>query len=779
MFAIVHGVLFAQLPYGAPDRLVGIGLQSAEQRLTQAPGLYFMYERFARHLDGVGLYKIGNANVRTSSDSADVESVATSWVTASVVPLLQVQPLLGRSFTAEEEFRGGPNAVILSESEWRERFNAATDIVGKTLIVNDAPRVIVGVMPERFAFPTAATRVWLPVKRADNDSVGDFFYSGVARLAPGATAAQAQIELAAILPRVAELYPRLQSGGSTAAWLKDVKPTPVVLPLREELTGKIAPLLWLLAAAAALVLLVVWANVANLMLVRAEAHQFEFAIRKALGASRLRVATHFLGESVVLGTIVAILALLASYGAVKAFVIFEPADIPRLDELGIGLTTASFIAVVTIVGMIICAAVPAVQIWRGHLSRNLHDGGRGQSSGKSQQRLRATITVLQIALALVVSLGSALLLRTAQRLYDIHPGFDAREVTTLRILLPFARYRDSATVAFYARLTERVAEVPSVRAAGLTMQLPLGGGGTLQQTFELGREGRTMSLPVNIIGNGYFGAMGIPILWGRDFRPLTLEQGKDIVISQSAAATLFGDTNGAATLGKLLTLASTGPTYTVVGVVGDVRNIDLTLLPSAMIYRPQVVPTDPASEPEPRPSMVLVVKSSGPPGAVLPAIRKIMFDLDPTVPISEARSMSDVVRASTARLSLSLTLMTVAAVITLLVGGIGLYGLMAYMVALRTREFGVRVALGADRRRIARLVVARGLKLTAIGVGTGLALYAFAAPFLRAYLFDVTVTDPVALAASILVIVTIAFIASWIPAKRAACIDPADALRAE
>ena len=779
MFAIVHGVLLAPLPYGNPDRLVSVGLQSAElRRMSQAPGLYFTYERFARRLEGVGLYRTGSTNIRTSGDGA-AESVIATWVTASMVPLLRVPPLLGRSFNADEEIRGGPNAVILSESEWRTRFGAATDVIGKTLIVNDAAREIVGVMPARFAFPTAATRVWLPAKHTDSATVGDFIYSGVARLAPGATPEQAQTELADVLPRMAELFPRLQSGASTTTWLDQVKPSPVVLPLRDELTGGIAQTLWMLAAAAGLVLLAAWANVANLVLVRADASQHDLAIRKALGASPLRLATHFLGESVLLGATAGVLALLVANAAVRALVAFGPTDIPRLAELGVGLTTTGFIALVSIVGVVICAAVPTLRVRRGSLSRDLHDGARGQSTGKSRQRLRATITVLQIAVALVVSVGSALLLRTAHRLYEVHPGFDASEVTTLRILLPNASYSGSTTVGFYARLTELVGQVPSVRAAGLTLKLPLGSGWTLQQTFQSEGEGRTPPLPVNVVGNGYFAAMKIPLLAGRDFRPLEEEQSADIIISQLAAATLFGDPNGVATVGKRLTLAPSGPTYTIIGVVGDVRNDDLTTAPSELIYRPQVVPVDPSVEPEPRASMVLVVRTSGPAGAVVPAIRQIVRDLDPAVPLFEVETMSDVVRASTARLSFTLTLMAAAAVITLLLGAIGLYGLMAYMVALRTREFGVRVALGADPRRIARLVVARGLALTACGVALGFVLYAIAAPFLQAFLYGVTVTDPVTLAAATLVLVATASLASWLPARRAARVDPAEALRAE
>jgi predicted permease len=439
----------------------------------------------------------------------------------------------------------------------------------------------------------------------------------------------------------------------------------------------------------------------------------------------------------------------------------------------------AFVAVVSLVGAIVCGAVPVFRVRRANLSINLRDGGRSETAGKTRQRLRSTIAVLQIAVALVVVAGSTLLLRTFQRLYEERPGFDGTNVMTIWTQLPFARYGDSTSVAFYARLTESVGKLLGVRAVGLTTRLPLGSGETPQLSFRVDGEGRTLSLPIDHVDDGYFGAMRIPLIAGRGFQRTGVQRDGDVIINQRAAAAIWHDASGTTAVGKQLTLSPSGPTFTIVGVVGNVREHDLTTAPSATVYMPQAVPIDARSEPGARHVMALVIKTFGPPAAVVADVRRIARDLDRTVPIFNVELMTDVVRASTARLSLTLALMTAAAAITLVLGTIGLYGVMAYMVALRTREFGIRVALGADPRQLARMVAMRGLTLVASGVVAGFVLYAVAAPFLRAFLYGVTATDPATLVGATLSLAGAASLASWLPARRAAQVDPAEALRAE
>ncbi|MEP6493318.1 MAG: ABC transporter permease [bacterium] len=784
MFAIVHSVLLAPLPYGNADRLVAVSidLRSPELRRTrQPPGAYFTYTRLARRIEDIGFYRFGSANISGDGGLNETERVNAAWMTASTIATLQIPPILGRPFTSDEDRARGPNVVVISEALWRTRFLASPSVVGKTLSINSVPRTIVGVMPERFQFPTRETRVWLPARLDPNGAVvGDFSYSSVARLSSRVTPEDAQRELASILPRMAESFPRLESGLSASVWLDQSTPTPVVTPLRDEITRGIARTLWILAAAAGLVLLVACANVANLMLIRADGRQHELALREALGASRMRILTHFAGESAVLATTAGVVALLAAWGAIHALVAFGPADIPRLSELSVDTTTVGFTLLVVAATAIACSAIPAFRIRRASLSFSLRDGGRSETSGKARQRLRGLIATLQIAVALVVLAGSALLLRSFRLLYQEHPGFDANNVATFWMQLPFARYdSDSSAVNFFARLTASVGRLPGVRAVGVTTLLPLGAGQAIQRSFRLTGDGQTVSVPTYTIDDGYLAVMSIPLLAGRGFSRLGVQRDGEVIISRRAAISLWHDPTGRAAVGKRLGMAPAGPSYTVIGVAGDVRDRDLATPPSATVYLPQTSPIDSVLEPRAPRSMALVVKTAVAPTSIVASVRQLVGELDASVPTYNEQPMSDVVRASTARLSFTLALMGTAAVITLVLGAIGLYGVMAYMVALRTREFGVRVALGADPRGLARTVALRGLTLVAAGVGAGLLLFAIAAQFLRTFLYGVAADDPLTLAGATLAIVAIASVANWLPARRAAQVDPAIALRSD
>ncbi|MBK8283876.1 MAG: ABC transporter permease [Ahniella sp.] len=775
MFALLHGVLLAPLPYATPDRLVSIGLESGSLRIAQPPALFATYQHQTSKLDTLGYYRIGNANIGAEGARDVTERVTATWVTSTVIPMLGVAPLMGRPFTADEERRNETGAVVLSEAIWRSQFGARPDMLGQTLMVNSVPRVVIAIMPAHFSFPTADTRIWLPVRTSTTDVVGDFSYTGIARLANAATTTEAQTELTSLLPNLASSFPRLESGGATIDWLHDTQPRALVQPLLEDLTGNVARSLWMLGAAGALVLLVAWANVVNLMLMRADARQLEWSVRATLGAGRLSRGSFILGESAVLAAASGTLAIGLVYGALQAFLRFGPADLPRLAELRMSGTTLGFMMLLTMAGVFVMTAVPLLRLGRADLANALRDHTRSHSSSRVQQQLRTAMVVIQIGMALLVSLGSVLLLSTVHRLGKVDPGFETKGVTVTWTLLPFARFDDTEAVAFHEQLTERVRQLPFVQSAGLIEQVPLNGSEPIIQRFRLDRDGQTTMLASGILDEGYFPTMNIPVVAGSTVTPANPHH---VVINQSAAATLFGDARGISALGRQLTPLPSGPTYTIVGVVGDVRDESLAKPQAPTVYRRQYAPTDPDSEPGARRMMALLIRSDAPMDLVIPATRKIVYDLDPSVPIFNVDSLDRIKRSSTARLTLVLALMTIAASITLALSAIGLYGVMAYMVALRSREFGMRLALGANPTRIVRLVASRGLLVTATGIGCGLALYALAVPALHSFLFDVTPTDPQTLATAIGVLLLTATAAIWLPARNAARIDPADAIRA-
>lgn len=785
MFAIVDGVLLKPLPYGQPSQLVGVWHDLTPMNLhkaTQTAGTYFTYKRHARTLEDFGIYQVGSVNLVDKTGASDAQRVESASITASVMSTLQVPTLVGRTFTTEEDSPKGPKVVLISEGLWRTRFGGSPDVIGKTLDVNDLQRQVIGVMPERFRFPNARTQIWLPLQ-LDPLYSGGFRYPGIARIRPGVSIEDVNRDLATVLPRLSEELPNLAPGIPTSTLLEQAKPRPFVVALRDDVSGGIARTLWIVVAAAGLVLLVACANVANLILVRADGRQRELAVREALGAGRLRVMAHFLGESAILAAIAGGAGLAVAWAAVRALVAAGPTDIPRLAELHIDLATVAFTVLISIVVAALCSMIPALRMGRTRLSLALREGGRSGTAGKAQHRLRGTMVAFQIALALVVLAGSALLLRTFQHLNAVRPGFDATNVTTFWMSLPRARYADdSSQVRFYTQLREGVAAVPGVQSVGLTSKLPLVENGMSQDPFYVEGDVSTANKipPLQIYATadaGYFSAMKIPLIAGRTFDRPGVQREDEAIISQRTAEQFWKDPTGKAAIGKRFRQSPTGPWATVIGVVGSTRDTALAAPAGQAVYLPLTYEND-AQFSQGKRTMALVVKSAGA-ASITPSVQSAVRALDPTLPIYDVQTMDGVVRAHTARLSFTIILLGGAAVITLLLGTVGLYGVMAYLVTLRTRELGVRIALGAEPRTVALMMTNQGLVLTAFGVGGGLVMFALVARFLRTFLFGVAASDPLTLAGASLTLVAIAALASWIPARRAAAVDPADALRAE
>jgi putative ABC transport system permease protein len=786
IFAVLDGVLLRPLPYGNPERLVGawhdmpsIGLMHE----PQSPATYFTYLRLARSIEGIGVYREGEVNVAEPGGGMEPQRVTSASISATLLPVLQLAPILGHAITEAEDRPGAPPVMLIGEEMWRARFGADPNIIGRTLDVNGIGCEITGVMPAGFHIPSAATQLWMPLQLDPvNPPPTAFAYSSVARLKPGVTVADAERDFTAVLPRAPELVPLFVPGISTRQIMDQVRPKPSLVPLRQDITGGIAGTLWMVAAAAALVLLVACANVANLTLVRADAHQREMAIREALGAGRGRMTLHVFAESAVVAAVAAVLGLAAAAAAVRSLVNAGPAGIPRLTEVRIDAGTVLFTLAVSALVAAACSLLPALRISRGSLAR--HAGGRSGTAGRAQRRVRGGLVAAQIALALVVLAGSGLLMRTFERLNAIHPGFDPDHVSTFWISLPAARYKnETAVVGFYSRLIDRVAALPGVQVVGLTSRLPLESHGQNQNPLypEDDPSYATTLPPLQLFTatNGdYFRAMGIPILAGRTFERMEAQRDGEAIVSRSTAEFFWKDSTGRAALGKRFRPLPTSRWYTVIGVVGDTRDATLAAPPSQAVYLPETLEQG-GEFAQTKRTMALVVRTARERTPIAAAVRQAVRELDPTLPTFDVRPMTAVFSAATAQLSFVILILGGAASVTLILGAVGLYGVLAYVVTLRRRELGIRIALGASPRAVAAAITRYGIVLTSAGIAVGLAMFALVARFLRAMLFGVAPVDPLTLGGSALILLAIAMLASWVPARRAARVDPAEALRAE
>ena len=794
IFALVNGVLLRPLPYGNSDRLVGawhdlpgVSIHKANQTVKT----YLTYKKLSRSIEGIGIYSAEAVNVSEPGGGTEPQRISSAFMTASVIPLLQVSPILGRTFTEAEDLPKGPAVVVIGERMWRSRFGANRGVLGRPLEVNGQTRTIIGVMPEQFRFPTARTQLWLPYQLDPNDPFGGgFSYDGIARLKPGISVAAAQRDFAAVLPRIVEISPNMAPGVPTQMLLDQAKPAPFLVPMREDITGPIAKTLWIVAAAAALVLLVACANVTNLILVRADARQRELAVREALGAGRARVLAHFLAESAVITALAGVVGLGLAAAAIRLLVSAGPRDIPRLAEVGVDWATIVFAIVVSVFVALTCSVIPALRLGRVRLSSALREGGRGGTASRVQQRVRSTLVAAQIALALVALSSSGLLLRTFQQLNAVRPGFKPENLATFWISLPSARYPSDTTIArFFTQLLDRTRALPGVQSAGVSSRIPLMPNGMNQNPFypENDASYTTKIPPLQIYtttDGEYFRTMGIPLLAGKTFNRLDAQQGYESIISQATSVRFFKDSSGQRALGKRFRSLPGGPLYTIIGVVGNARDTALAAPPSETVYFPEVV-TGGSYNDQTRNTMALVVRTAcaAPQGCAMDGItasvRRVVRELDPSLPLFDVRSMSAVFQASMAQLSFTIVVLGAAAVVALVLGAVGLYGVMAYVVALRARELGVRIALGASPRGVVAMLTKQGVVLTAFGIGAGLVLFAVVARFLRTLLFGVAPTDPVTMAGTSLLLMLVAALASWIPARRTARLDPAEVLRAE
>ncbi|HKV50543.1 MAG TPA: ABC transporter permease [Gemmatimonadaceae bacterium] len=788
IFAVVDAVLLRPLPYGDPGQLVGAWFHMPAVGLAQAQqtrGTYLTFARYAHTISGIAAFQGNSADLVDPDQRAEPAHLEDAQATANLSQVLEVPPKMGRWFTPEEDLPNGSQVVVLSDGLWKSHYGSDPHIIGKNVLIYGRSTEIIGVMPASFRFPDNNTQLWLPLRLDPNDpQSGGFNYNAVARLKPGVTLDQAEREFKHVLPRLVEVTPQMVQGVTTQMMLDQAKPVPYLSPLRQDVVGDVSGTLWMIAATALLVLLVTCTNVANLMLVRADARHREFAVRAALGAGRARVVGQFFGEAIVLASVAAALGLGGAWIGVRLLVANGPSQIPRLTEIHVGWQVILFTIVATLVAAFACSLVPAVRFLSGPVYSGLREGDRGGTTGRGRQRARSLLVGAQIAFALVVLATSGLLLRSFERLAGVRPGFDADGLATLWITTPHQRYpNDTAIVQFYAQLTQRTAEIPGVQSVGLTAHLPLDGNGmNWSPGYVDGNVADRTKIPplaiFSMVDSGYFSTMRMPMVAGHGFDHILRQIPDEVVINRSAARVYFHDSTGANALGKTVRQLPTSVPLRVIGVVGDIRDTSLASPPVPEIYQAESVAGDTTFGGVIQ-TMALVVRTRDNVATTTKAMEAVVHEIDPTLPTFDVATMRDRMDLSMARLTFTMIILSVAAAVTLILGVIGLYGVIAYIVTLRRRELGVRIALGAQPASVAAMVTRQGLTLSVGGAAVGLALVAIVARFLRSFLFEVGPTDPVSLGGATALLVVLALAASWIPARRAARVNPIEAMRGD
>ena len=776
IFSVVNGVLLEPLPYLDADRLVGVwhrapGLDM--DRAPQSPGTYLWYREQTDILESFALYAETRLNL-TTEDST--ERLSAAAVTPSLFTVLRTQPVHGRVFATEEGLPGGPPVVMLSHGLWQRSFGGDISVLGRMLQINGLPREVLGILPPGFAFPRPETELWVPMPIDRTQApLARFISLGVGRLVAGISPPTAELRLASRMTHLEDLFPQDRA----APVLARAGFAPWVQPLREEIVGDIGRTLWVLLAAVGFLLLIACANVANLLLVRSETQRLESALRTALGASRWRNLLASIAESQLLAIGGGILGLLLALAGTRLLHALRPSTLPRLEEIRVdGTVLAAATAVALLCGLLV-GLWPAVRSHRVEPGAIL-GGGAAALGLRVRSWGRRLLVGVQIALALVLLVGSGLMLRSFLVLSSLDPGFSPEGVSTFQLALPSSLYPEDATAAaLYHQLLDRLRALPGVEYVGGTSSLPLGGSleglGHAVEDFPLEEGVPPPVFEVERVSGEYFSALGIPLLAGRPLDRADAEGRAGVVVINQTIAQRFWPEGGA--IGRRLRPSQgrgDDPWYTVVGVVGDVRNRRLTEEPRGIVYYPLLGknPGDWVVH-----ELSLVVRSSAAMDTVLPAARKEIRSLDPSLAIAEARTLDAVLARARGRMRFALQMLGLATAAALLLAVVGTYGFVAYLTRQRRLEFGVRMSLGAERRDIMRLVLSESLKIALGGVVLGIVVATWLAGWLRGLLYEVEPTDPRIFAAVALLLVVAALVASALPARWAGRLDPITVLR--
>jgi putative ABC transport system permease protein len=770
IFSLVNGVLLRPLPFPDAERIIYLEGKNPAAGITESNVSFLDFTDWSQQTDlfaSTAAYWTGNANF--GADEAEPERVPRAGVTTGFFSVLGVQPVLGRAFVPEDD-KGWPQSVaIISHGLWKRRFGSDPAIVGKQVQMSSLPLTIIGVMPPGFEYPEQ-TQVWVTSAVNLSDEPRDNrAWSAIARLNTGIDLKQAQTRLSAINAQLAKQFHEMNKG-----W--DV----FVSTLHERLVREVKPSLLALLGAVGFVLLIACANVANLLLARSAARQKEIAIRAAMGASRMRVLRQMLTESILLSAIGGVAGLVLSVWLTDLMMSMLPEGAPRLEQIGIDYRVLTFALGVSALTGILFGIVPALQASKLDVTSALKEGGRS-GEGHRRTSARSLLLIGEVALSLMLLVGAGLLIKSFLRLQEIRPGFNAHNVLIANLSLPGAKYKDQQFVEYFRQLNERLEAVPGVQAAGGSVNLPLNASG-----YAIGRgfipEGRPLTVDeakdamFSTITGDYFRALQIPVLSGRTFEPRDNADGpKVVIINETTAKRHFG--SPAAAIGKRLSIWSAFRGHRrdeefmreIVGVVGDTKTGSLTGEGGMQIYVPHAQDSQ-------WNFMGLVIRTAGDPAAFATTLRREVQALDKDQPVYNVRTMDDVVAHSLGTPRVSMQLFAVFAGAALLLAALGIYGVMAYSVTQRTQEIGIRMALGAQRSDVLALVIRQGMTVTVIGVVVGLAAAFALTRVIGKLLYGVTATDPATFVAIPLLLLFVALLACYLPARRAARLDPTRAL---
>lgn len=768
MFTLVNGILLRPLPYPGADRLVRV-IQSYPEKGLDTWGLtqenLAMYRDRATDFDAFAGYRVSSLTMRTDRGA---QRVITAYVTAQFFKALGVNPDLGRPFTADEDAPGHNNVVVLSYGLWQAEFGGNAAVLGATVDLDGRPMRVVGVMPRGFDFPRPIVRMWVPMGLDAARRYG-WRNSGLGRLKPGVSAQHSERQTTAIMWDWARREPELIG---MAVDPTRTKMKTIVQPLHEALTGRSARPLTVLLAAVVLILLIATANVATLLSSRAAARQREIGLRAALGATSGRVIRQLLTESIALAMLGAIVGVALAVGAVRAFAHSPLASLPRIDEVTVDGRVLAFTLVVSVLSGVLFGLLPALHAARSRLTSDLSAGQR-ESSHRSTRRVNHLLVVAQLSLSVVLLVAAGLVLKSFQRLTQIDLGFRAEDMTSISLPLP-SRY-NSATVEtpFINTILEQVRAVPGVRAAALGWSLPFEGNSNFDGYLIQGRpvppsgnEDQTLQTAVS---PGYFDALRIPVLTGRDFTTADDTTSMAVAIVDETLAKRYW--TGAEALGKRIRVTGDTTWCTIVGIVGHTRDNDPANNPGPHMY----VSLAQAGGSQ----LSLAVRTSGDAARVIPAVRSTIARLEPSIPLDGVRALSDVVDQSLATRRLTKLLLAGFALLAMTLASVGIYGVMSLHVANRSREFGIRLAIGAEPGQLIRLVLGEGALLAIAGVGVGVLGALGATRWIQSLLYDVSATDPLVFAVLPLMLAFVALAACYLPARRAAKSDPLIALRSE